>query len=154
MPRLTADQWQEIRTERELGVSFGDLAAKFGIDKAGIVRRAKREGWGDGSDVAEAVRRKVTEKVTAFDPARKAATIEAAAELAADVVRQQRDDWALHRAHFGAVPDDLNAGKLGKVSAEMIAIRQKAERVAWGLDETENKPDITIQWAGLPVDHA
>jgi hypothetical protein len=46
VPRLTADQWETIRAEREAGASFGDLAQRHGIDKAGIVRRAKAEEWG------------------------------------------------------------------------------------------------------------
>ena len=41
MPRLSSDQWESIRAEREAGASFGDLAQKYGVDKAAIVRRAK-----------------------------------------------------------------------------------------------------------------
>ncbi len=140
MPRLTADQWADVRAEREAGASFGDLSEKFGVDKAAVFRRAKKEGWSDGSDVAEVIRRKVNEKVNAIaphDPARKAASIDAAANRGADVVRRQQADWDAHRAHFGAVPENFDAGKLAKISAEMLAIRHKSERVVWGLD-TEN----------------
>ena len=155
MPRLTADQWAIIRAEREAGASFGDLAARFGVSKAAVSKASKREGWGDGSDVGEIIRRKVTEKVTGVVTAEtarhKAEIIDAAAEKGAEVIRLQRDDWERHRNHFGSVPADLDAGKLAKLSAEMLAIRQKAERIAWGLDESESKPDITIQWAGLAV---
>jgi anti-sigma28 factor (negative regulator of flagellin synthesis) len=45
MPRLKLDQWETIRAEREVGASFGDLALKHGVDKAAIVRRAKKEKW-------------------------------------------------------------------------------------------------------------
>jgi hypothetical protein len=58
MPRLSRDTWAQIRAEREAGLSFGLLASRYGISKTAIVQRAKAEGWGDGTDVAELVRRK------------------------------------------------------------------------------------------------
>jgi hypothetical protein len=159
MPRLTADQWAKVRAERETGASFGELAARYGVSKAAVIKASKREGWGDGSDVGELIRRKVTEKVsgvvTAETARRKAEIIDAVASEAARIVTRHRDDWEVHHEIFSAekIAADFNLGKSGKVSAEMLAIRQKAERVAWGLDEAENKPDITIQWAGLSVNN-
>jgi hypothetical protein len=58
MPRLSRDTWAQIRAEREAGLSFGLLASRYGISKTAIIQRAKAEGWGDGADVAELVRRK------------------------------------------------------------------------------------------------
>ncbi|MBK1709813.1 MULTISPECIES: hypothetical protein [Marichromatium] len=145
MPRLTADQWESVRADREAGASFGELAARHGVSKAAIVKRAKKESWGDGTDVGEVVRRKVTEKVTGVvtvgDPQKKAAALDAAADRAAAVVRRQQDDWDAHRERFGSVPVDFDAGKLAKISAEMLAIRQKGERAAWGLEESEKPKD-------------
>ena len=64
MPRLTADQWAEIRAEREAtGVSLRDLGDKYGISAAAVLKRAQKEGWGDGADVGATIRRKVNEKV-------------------------------------------------------------------------------------------
>jgi hypothetical protein len=159
MPRLTADQWADVRAAREMGGSFGELAAKFNVDRAAIFRRAKKEGWSDGADVGDLIRRKVNEKVNAVvneDPVKKAVAIDAAANQAAFVVIRHRDDWEAHHAEFSVkkIADDFDLGKSAKISAEMLAIRQKGERIAWGLEEAENKPDITIQWAGLAVAHA
>jgi len=67
MPKLSKDDWEQVRAEREAGLSFGRLAARYGIDKAAIVRRAKDEGWGDGTDVAELVRRKACARLTGAD---------------------------------------------------------------------------------------
>lgn len=51
MPRLTKDQWEEIRAKREgTGVSFKKLADEYGVSDAAIVKRSKSEGWSDGSD--------------------------------------------------------------------------------------------------------
>jgi len=154
MPRLTVDQWADVRAEREAGVSFGDLAKKYGVSGAAICKRAKKEEWGDGSDVSEEIRRRVNEKVNAVntaDPKKKIAAISAAADKIVKIVARHRDDWETHHATFDvpAIAKDFNLGKSAKISAEMLAIRQKAERVAWGLEDNESKPEIKIQWTGL-----
>lgn len=159
MPRLTADQWGDARAMREAGATLTDVAQRFGIDRAAVSRRAKAEGWGDGADLGDAIRRQVTAKthgIVTLDPAKKAAAIAAAADRAALVVTRHRDDWETHHQTFGVqgIAGSFELGKSAKISAEMLAIRQKAERIAWGLDETENKPDITIQWAGLEATHS
>ena len=46
MPRLTADQWADVRAEREAGASFGDLASRHNVSGAAICKRSQREGWG------------------------------------------------------------------------------------------------------------
>lgn len=139
MPRLTADQWSEIRARREAGESFPSLARAFNIDHSAIVRRAKKENWGDGTDVGATVRRKVTEKITGIvtsaDPQKKAQILEAAAEKGAALIRQQQQDWETHRFIFGEVPADFDTGKHAKISAEMLRIRHEGERAAYGLDE-------------------
>ena len=66
MPKLSTSDWADVRAEREAGASMGELSARFGVDKAAISRRAKAKGWGDGSDVAGVIRRKVNEKVNAL----------------------------------------------------------------------------------------
>lgn len=149
MPRLTADVWETVRAEREAGASFPDLAARFGVSHQAIQKRAKAEGWGDGQDVREAVRRKVAEKVARVvateNPKKKAEAIDRAAEAVADVVRAHQDEWQDHRTLFGSVPIDFERGKLAKISAETITIRQKGERLAHGIDTAEATPTIVIE---------
>lgn len=149
MPRLTQDQWETIRAEREAGSSFGDLAQRFNVSKSGIIKRAKAEGWSNGQDVAEIIRRKVSEKVsgivTSDNPKRRAEAIDAAAGKVASVVERHQQEWTDHRDRFGSVPDDFENGKLAKISAEMLTIRQKGERAAYGLDEQGSKPEIVIE---------
>ena len=158
MPRLTMDQWEEARAMREAGASLTEVAQKMGIDRAAVSRRAKREGWGDGTDAGDAIRRQVTAKthgIVTCDPAKKAAAISAAADKVVKIVARHRDDWETHHTTFDVpgIAKDFNLGKSAKISAEMLAIRQKAERVAWGLEDSESKPEIKIQWTGLG-DHA
>ncbi len=147
MARLTTDQWETIRAEREAGASFPELAAKHGVSHQAIQKRAKRDGWGDGQDVGESVRRKVAEKVAGVvapcNPKKKAAAIDAAADETAAVVRRHRQEWlqvvklrqeALAEREADA-KDAFERAKLAKITAEMTAIQQAGERKAWGLDD-------------------
>lgn len=119
------------------------------MSKTAIIKRSKAEGWSDGEDVAALIRRKVTEKVsgvvTAENPKKRAAAIDAAADRSAEVVRRHQAEWEDHRTRFGSVPADFGDGKLAKISAEMLKIRQEGERRAWGLDETAVPPTIVIE---------
>ena len=137
MPRLTADQWAEIRAEYEAGASLNVVAERHGMSRAAVQKRAKAEGW--TQDVAPLIRQKVAEKVAGVvagaDPQKKAQILDAAAEKGAVLIRQQQQDWEAHRELFGAVPADFEAGKHAKISAEMLRIRHEGERAAYGLDE-------------------
>jgi len=161
MPKLSRDTWKQIRAEREAGLSFGLLASRYGIDKAAIVRRAKAEGWGDGTDVAELVRRKAMEQVTGTaitDPEKKAAAIDRAAELAADVIRRHQAEaeqvrelfWrGLEASRAAETLDEKRLAfetlKAAKISSETLANLQRMERVSYGLDDHGGKTEIIIE---------
>lgn len=151
MPRLTADQWASIRAEREVGASFPELAQKWGVSHQAIQKHAKKEGWSDGQDVTETLRRRVAERVAgvvaAADPQRKAEAIDAAAERTVAVLETHRAEWAEHRQLFptAEIKADFELGKSAKISAEMLRIRQSGERLAYGLDTTETRPTVVIE---------
>ncbi|SES64130.1 hypothetical protein SAMN05216200_1033 [Oceanicella actignis] len=131
-----------------MGASFGELAARYSVSKSAIVKRAKAECWGDGTDVQAEVRRRAVAKVTAtftVDPKKKHEAIEAAAENAADLIARQRKDWEEHRLKYGQLPTDFEIAKQAKISAEMLMIRQKGERLAWGLDDTQQSAEVVIK---------
>jgi hypothetical protein len=150
MAKLTADQWADIRAEREAGASFGALAKRHGIGKSAITNRSTREGWGSGQDLGDAIRQRVSEKVSgivgpvSYDPVKKAAAIDAEAARGAAVVERHRRELAEHAELFqvAEIKENFNIDKSAKISVEMLAIRQKAERTAWGLDDPGPK-DIT-----------
>ena len=79
--------WETIRAEYEAGSSMGKLSGKYGVDKAAISRRAKKEAW--AQDVTGAVDRAVDTKVNGIvntvDPEKKAAAVEAAADTSAKI---------------------------------------------------------------------
>lgn len=99
MPRLTADQWETIRAEREAGATFRELEDKHGVSHQAIQKRAKDEGWGDGKDVGDTVRSKVAEKVAGVvatdNPKKKAEAIDAEADRAAAIVIQHQPSRSL-----------------------------------------------------------
>jgi len=148
MARLSKDDWETVRAEREAGASFPELAAKWGVSHQAVQKHAKAGKWGDGSNVADTIRRKVAEKVAGVgagcNPQKKEAALDAAAALVADVVDRHRADTAVHRERFGAVPKDWDDGKLAKVAMETILLRIKAERASYGLDEVSGSEGITI----------
>lgn len=153
MPRLPADTWETVRAEREAGASFPALAEKYGTSHQAIQKRAKLEGWSDGRDVSGVIRRKVAEKIAGVvadsNPKKKAQAIDLAASKVAKIIELHQQEWGDHRERFGSVPEDFENGKLAKISAEMLTIRQKGERLAHGLDEPDSKPDVKIQWVGM-----
>lgn len=161
MPRLSADQWETIRAEREAGASFDSLAKRFGVTKAAIIKHAKAEGWSDGTAVADVIRRKVTEKVsgvTVADPKKRAAAIDAAADRGAELIRRHQEEtnavrerlYSGLKAHKAALNkedkvlafEDLKAAK---IASETIINIHRAERQAWGLDEARVPPTIVIE---------
>lgn len=138
MPRLAAEQWAEIRARREAGESFPSLANAFGVSHQAIQKRALKEGWGDGTDVGAAVRRKVAEKVAGVvagcNPAQAAALIDRAAEIGAEIIAKHQQDWVDHREFFGSVSQDFDAGRHAKINAEALKILQEGERKAYNLE--------------------
>lgn len=151
MPKLNPDQWEEVRASRETGASFGSLARRFGISRQGIAKRAKAEGWSDGADVAGLIRQQVVNKVAGCvdaDPVKKAVALNQASDAAAEVVKLHRAEWQGHRGLFPLkdLAENFEKGKAAKISAEMIGIRQRHERQAWGLDNgNEDSIEIIIE---------
>ena len=163
MPRLTQDQWETIRAERESGSSFPVLAAKHGISHQAIQKRAKKEGWSDGADVEGAIHRRATEKVAGIvanaNPQKRAEAIDAEAERVAEVQRRHREEpnsirerlYAGLKAHRAAETkeskqlafEDLKAAK---IASECMSNIHKMERVAYGLEEKDKDSggEITV----------
>lgn len=60
MGRLTSDQWEQVKADYEVrGTSLKELAKRYGVDRAAISRKAKKEGWIQGKSHT-LVERKVT----------------------------------------------------------------------------------------------
>lgn len=140
MPRLTAEQWSEIRQRREAGESYRSLASAFGVSNPAICKRANAEGWGDGFDIGLAIRARVAEKVSGIssdaNEAEKELAIEAAATSGADLITRQQLDWELHRRKFATVTADIDTAKHAKLNAEHLSLLHAGERKSHGLSDT------------------
>ena len=145
MPKLTLEAWEQIRAGFEVGATFSDLARRFGISRQAISKRSKAENWQVDPAAAEQIKVRVASRVTS-DPAKKEAALDQVADQAAEIVRLHRADWAGHRGLFPLkdLAQDFNLGKAAKISCEMIALRQRAERAAWGLDDPDQGDEVEI----------
>ncbi|AHE99380.1 helix-turn-helix domain-containing protein [Thioalkalivibrio paradoxus] len=117
MPRLTAEQWSEARALREgAGLSLREISARMNVDRAAVSRRAKREQWDNGANLAATLHRKVTEKVTGIvnpaDHKKTAAAIDAEAARRAGVIDKHRDELeAARQMALAAKENHQNVGE-------------------------------------------
>jgi transcriptional regulator with XRE-family HTH domain len=149
--RLTADQWRSARQswEADPALTFEGLAERLGLSRQAVSKKAKGDQWakvGALREVAERAQLKADRKVAgvAGATAKKGedATFEASVEIRADVIERHRADWSEHRKLFplADIKAKFELGKSAKITAEMMAIRQKAERAAYGLEEGGANP--------------
>lgn len=158
MARLTADQWIEARQkwEADPSLTFEALAEQLGLTRQAVSKKANANGWakvGALRQVVEKAQFKADAKVAqvaseagqvagATTKKDQRATFEASVEIRADVIDRHRSDWAEHRKNFkiSEIKDDFENGKKAKISAEMLLIRQKGERAAYGLEDNGAPP--------------
>ena len=137
-------------------MTFSELGAELGCSHAAISQRAKKEGWQrlpDMKSIADRAQFKADARESAkltgvtYSVSCKKHTREAAEDIRADVIERHRTDWARHRNLFGldAIAADFDTGKSAKISAEMLAIRQKGERAAYGLDDDTGSQTIVLE---------
>lgn len=172
--RPSAEAWQIARStwEADPKQNFETIAKTMGVSRVAVSKRAndKDDPWVRVQSMREIVtkaqrradEREVAAKVSA-DAAKvsgvttKRASEEAAVDLRADVLERHRSDWVVHRSLF--TTDEIKAqfevGKAAKISAEMLAIRQKGERAAYGIEDApQSDPIQTMSDAELEAEIA
>jgi hypothetical protein len=169
MPRLTEEEWHECRVLREsTGMSFRMLAERFGVSDVAVLKRARKESWGDGGNANEVANRIARERAQGIvadkgnNYAHRANSISDAADKKAALLRRQQLDWEEHRTDFAKrLPDEQRAAETGqeelahpegpkergsrlqaaKVAAEMLRVRHEGERRAYGItDQPDGAP--------------
>lgn len=145
MPRLTTDAWEDIRAAFEVGATFSDLARRFGVSRQRIAKRAKAENWQVDPAAAEQIKVRVASRVTS-DPAKKEAALDQVADQAAEIIRRHRSEWQGHRGLYPLcdIGRNFEALKCSKIAAEMLGIRQRHERLCWGLDDPDQGDEVEI----------
>lgn len=158
MARLSPEEWAECRMLREsTGMSFRLLAEKFGVSDVAVLKRSKKESWGDGGNANAIANRWAQDKAAGIvankgqNFAQRTASINEAADKKAALIIRQQEDWEEHRREFAKpvpIPDPetaepvhedgkARAGRLmaSKVAAEVLRIRHEGERRAYGITD-------------------
>lgn len=161
MARLTKEQWLEARQrwEADPTASFVSIGGEIGVSHVAVMNAAKRDGWVKSGNLASINRAaqvkadsaeltsKLTGELTGVSAKRPlAASIEASTDLRSKLIQSHRAEWRKHADLYAleSIKADFNQGKSAKISAEMLSIRQKGERVAWGMDTDSGETTITI----------
>lgn len=147
----TNAEWQAVRDDREIfGTSFNGLAKKHGINVATIFKRARDEGWSDGSDnnaLANKLAREKTNGICFVQTESEitktlAERIAQAVDKKASVIFQQQLDWELHRLSYDIKKQDREHLQCAKLAGETLKIRHEGERKAWSItDDDGSKPE-------------
>jgi len=166
MARLTKDQWLEARQQWEADptISYAALAERIGVSDVAVLKAAKREGWVKSGSLASINRAahikadaaiQVTPQVSdtanhevSAQTSKKPlpASTELSTDLRAKLIQSHRAEWRKHASLYPleGIKEDFGLGKSAKISSEMLSIRQKAERIAWGMDTEAADTTITI----------
>ncbi len=124
----TSIDWEAVELQYRAGVrSLKDIGAEFGVSDAGIIKRAKRDGW--TRDLAAKIKARADAKVSAAavsavvseqKAANQEAVVEANAELQARIRREHRTDISRSRRVVMSLLDELEM-TCGPENAALLA---------------------------------
>lgn len=140
--RPDRDAWALARSlwESDSSQTFEAIAKRVDVTRAAVSKRAKQEGWTRPSnlkEISEAAQvqadSQVAPQLLEVDGARAKRD---AIHVRSVVLARHRTDWVEHRRHFplSRIAEDFEAGKQAKISAEMLLLRQRGEREAYGIE--------------------
>lgn len=151
MAKVSVNQWATARLkwESEPACSYEDIAKTLGITRAGVRKKALLDQWTKTGSLralnerAQIFADSVTSQFAGYP--QKADVIDASVHIRADVIERHRADWSEHRKLFttAAIAEKFELGKSAKITAEMLAIRQKGERLAYGMDDVHPPQNVT-----------
>ena len=150
--RIPPDEWAIARQAWEADpiMNFGTVAERLGISRQAVNKKAVRDGWtkvistekiNQAAIIKADNRSKLNGEVDEGSGKKSVqASIEQATELRSQLLMSHRAEWRRHAKMYSI--EELNQkpfdeSKKAKISAEMISIRQRAERTAWGMDEKD-----------------
>ena len=146
-PRPTKEAWQAARQrwEADPGETFESVSKTLDVSRVAVSKKAAAEGWERVQSLRKIVEKahlqadKVSVKLSQVTSGPPKTTVSAAIDIRADLLERHRADWSQHRGLFtlAGIKKDFDAGKKAKISAEMLTLRQKGERAAYGLDVAE-----------------
>lgn len=152
--------WREARKRWEAGgVTFADIARAMGVTRAAVSYRARREMWKrvvvSGSAVqerADVLAAGDSPSPFGLPPVEQLQVEYDAVDLRARLIQAHRREWREHAQAFSleAIADQgVEYAKLAKLTAETILLRQRGERIAWGLEDDpqgRRTEEVVIEW--------
>lgn len=149
--RPSTDTWLAAKQcwEADPTHTFESIAKWMGaqgspVSRVAVSKRAAKEEWARPKNLAQINEQAQLQADTKVSPKQehvsgetsKKAVEQAAVQVRAAVLELQRGDWKSHREKFSleAVAEDFEKGKQAKISAEMLAIRHRGEREAYGME--------------------
>lgn len=147
--------WRIIRSEYEAGMTQSGISRKYGVSRAAVSQRVRREGWKrheSGSDPGE---ESGADKQPPAPAGQCGVDLPAKNRSESDgrnaVIRRHREEWNRIRILIddAVTEQDAEAAKLAKLTAETLKIRQEGERKAWGIqdrNETEISGGMVLTW--------
>lgn len=160
MASISKDKWGEarIRWEADPRETFESIGQWLGVSRAAVHKHAKANGWEKAQSMGDiALRAQKAADAAALTPVVDASTaqvdgvtqkraplqasVEQAIDLRSKVIQMHRAEWRKHANLFPLddIKDDFDVGRKAKISSEVLAIRQKCERAAWGLDQFDEE---------------
>jgi hypothetical protein len=150
--KLSKEQWEEIRARREVGETFSSIARSYDILSQTISKRAQKEGWGDGSEVAVLIANRAREKALI----RKDSTAKTKPEFIEEAATTTAEILIKHQWEAQQIRELLHSGiakhkeaktktekqlafedlKAAKISSEIMLNIHKAEQQAWNLTQS------------------
>ena len=156
--RPTPEHWREarLRWESDSRQSMKSVSEAMGVSLAAVSRRVQLEKWTRAAEV-ESARREANRRAGDLDSDLDSVehkkplpeSIVEGVDRMAEVISTHRRQWREHGSLFtlASIQADFENGKKAKISAEMLAIRQRAERIAWGLDDNGKKEVLAVvEW--------
>lgn len=151
-----------IRWESNDTLTFEALADEMGVSDTAVRKWAKAQGWvkaGTLRQVNDRAHLKADAESSGEVRAKFAgehskapatASVEGAVDLRAKVIQMHRAEWRKHASMFPLedIRANFDVGRKAKISSEVLAIRQKCERAAWGLDDDQPKQAAVVVTPG------
>lgn len=163
--------WARRRWETT-NATLADVAREIGVTRAAVCTRARKENWTrivvseagiqqradhlpepDAAPVSESTQGEA--RLSIAQPSGNLREQEAEAiDLRARLIQAHRREWREHAREFSVAKmagGGLAVARLAKTSAEALLARQRGERLAWGLDDPQMRPqEIVIEWMEEP----
>lgn len=137
--------------ESDPAATYVSVADILRITPQAVGQRARREKWQKNLGAVNTAAHmhadvQMREEADPRDASAQFDQYDQATTLRAQFIRLHREEWRTHARLFPLehLAVDINAARRARLVAEVLVLRQRAERAAWGISE-EQMPAVTIR---------